>query len=218
MTRLAHGALLAGLALLVLMCATGRFVGDAAPALAALGAVVALQGAIALALAATVARGDARRRRGALTAAAVTVATLVGLPYAQDLGIDLHWRVHRPALVTLLRDVTVHGRQRAEDGSDQRVHDGFRQRLHALRFSLMSVTDDHVAFVQAGPGRLVSGYLNVGPGRRPPRLGDTVASLPVTFARPVEPGWFYFEASPARMLSAAALGSSAAVTGRPTTR
>ena len=82
----------------------------------------------------------------------------------------------------------------------------------------MSVTDDHVAFGQAGPGRLVSGYLKVGPRRRAPRLGDTVASLPVTFARPVEEGWYYFEASPVRMLSAAALGSAAAVTGRPTTR
>jgi len=217
-TRLAHVALYAGLALLSVMCLTGRFIGDAAPALWALGAVVALQGGIALALAVTVGRRDATRRRGALIAVAVTAAALIGLPYAQDLGVDLYWRAHRPALVGLMRDITVQGRTRAEDGSDQRLHDGFRRRLHALRFSLMSITDDYVAFVQAGPGRLVSGYLNVMPGRRAPTVGDTVAALPITFARAVEPGWYYFEASPARMASAAALGSGAAVTGRPTTR
>lgn len=218
MTRLAHLALHAGLVLLAVVCLTGRFMGDAAPALWALGAVIALQGGIALALAVSVGRRDATRRREALITVAVTVTVLVGLPYAQDFGVDLYWRAHRLALVELMHDVNAHGRRRAEDGSDQRLHDGYRRRLHSLRFTLMSVSDDHVAFVQAGPGRLVSGYLNVRPDRRPPVPGDTVASLPVTFARAVEADWYYFEASPARIASAAAPGSSAAVTGRPTTR
>lgn len=218
MTRLALVALHVGLALLIVTALTGRFIGDAAPALWALGAVVALQGGIALALGVTVGRRDAARRRAALAAVAVTMAALIALPYAQDLGVDLHWRARRPALVELMHDVTAHGRRRAEDGSDQQLHDGYRRRLHALRFGLMSVTDDHVAFVQAGPGRLVSGYLKVSPGRRPPGPGDAVASLPVTFARAVAPDWYYFEASAARMVSAAAAGSAAAATGRPTTR
>lgn len=218
MTRLAHLALLTGLALLIVVGLTGRFIGDAAPALWALGAVIALQGGIALALAVTVGRRDATRRREALVTVAVTVAVLVGLPYVHDLGVDLYWRAHRPALVALLQDVTAQGRRRAEDGSDQRLHDGYRRRLQSLRFTLMSVTDDHVAFVQPGPGRLASGYLSVKPGGRPPAIGDTVASLPVTFARAVDPDWYYFEASPARMAAAAAPGSGAAVMGRPTTR
>lgn len=218
MTRLAHLALHTGLALLVVVCLTGRFIGDAAPALWALAAVVALQGGIALALAVTVGRRDATRRREALVTVFVTLAVLVGLPYTHELGVDLYWRAHRPALVELLHDVAAHGRRRAEDGSDQRLHDGYRRRLQSLRFTLMSVTDDHVAFVQAGPGRLVSGYLNVKPGGRPPLPGHTVASLPITYARAVEADWYYFEASPARIVSAAAPGSAAAVIGRPTTR
>ena len=82
----------------------------------------------------------------------------------------------------------------------------------------MSVTDDHVAFLQAGPGSLVSGYVNVMAGGRAPAAGQTIASFPVTYARAVARDWYYFEASPVRMAAAAAAGSGAAVTGRPTTR
>jgi hypothetical protein len=217
-TRLAYAALHVGLGLLFVMCLTGRFIGDAAPAVGALGAVVAVQGAIALALAVTVGGRDARRRRGAMLAAGTTVGALIALPYAQDLGVRIHWGVHRSSLVELARDMEAQGRARAEDGSDQAVHDGFRRRLQALRFAMASVTDDHVAFLQPGPGNLVSGYLIVMPGRRPPGVGDLVAAFPVTHARAVELGWYYFEASPVRMASAALAGSTAAVTGRPTTR